>query len=185
MSCKTIKVKKITTTNTTTAETVEGVFVFEDINFPTNPTTGSIHIVQFDDELYVYEFINQAWSLKITNPQGSIDEYLPLAGGTMEPNAQIIFDNNAGLQEGTTDAGAGGGIALRCAIDYELKWEAGALYVLNQDGFTIRVTDYRLTAPSTSDDSSKGFIVGSIWRLDNGAVYTCTDDTVTNAVWGV
>jgi hypothetical protein len=67
MSCKTIKVKKITTTNTTTAETVEGVFVLEDINFPTNPEIGSIHIVKFDDGLYVYEFINQAWSLKITH----------------------------------------------------------------------------------------------------------------------
>lgn len=111
--------------------------------------------------------------------------FLPLSGGTMEPGAQIFFDNTSLIQEGTTDAGTGGngGIALRCSLGYEFKWEAGALYVLQQDGFTIRVTDYRLDPPTVNDDSSKGFVVGSIWRLDTGGSFNCIDATLGNAIW--
>ena len=48
-------------------------------------------------------------------------------------NAGIILDNSSRLQEGTIDAGTGGnkGIAQICGLGYELKWEAGSLYVMN------------------------------------------------------
>lgn len=98
----------------------------------------------------------------------------------------VILDNGSKLIKGTTDSGNGGnkGIALRCSIDYELKWEAGRLYVMEQDGFTIREVKYNFTdTPTTNDDNTKGFIVGSRWILDNDDVYSCTDDTTGAAVW--
>jgi hypothetical protein len=99
---------------------------------------------------------------------------------------KIVLDNGANLKKGTTDAGLGGtkGIALRCAVDYELKWEAGRLYVMGGDGFTIREVSHNFTTtPTVNDDDTKGFVVDSRWILDNGNVYVCTDDTTGAAVW--
>jgi hypothetical protein len=99
---------------------------------------------------------------------------------------KIVLDNGANLKKGTTDAGLGGtkGIALRCAVDYELKWEAGRLYVMGGDGFTIREVSHNFTTtPTATDDDTKGFVVDSRWILDNGDVYICTDATTGNAVW--
>jgi hypothetical protein len=99
---------------------------------------------------------------------------------------KILLDNGANLKKGTTDAGLGGskGIALRCAVDYELKWEAGRLYVMGGDGFTIREVSHNFTTtPTATDDDDKGFIIDSRWILDNGNVYVCTDDTTGAAVW--
>jgi hypothetical protein len=99
---------------------------------------------------------------------------------------KILLDNGANLKKGTTDAGLGGtkGIALRCAVDYELKWEAGRLYVMGGDGFTIREVSHNFTTtPTVNDDDDKGFVIDSRWILDNGDVYLCTDDTTGAAVW--
>lgn len=98
----------------------------------------------------------------------------------------VFMDNGSRLIKGVTDAGTGGskGIALKCSIDYEYKWEAGRLYVLEQNGFTIRETKYNFTfTPTVNDDSTKGFVIGSRWILDNGNVYLCTDATTATAVW--
>jgi len=111
---------------------------------------------------------------------------LPLAGGTMDAGADINFANGSRLREGLTDAGNGGagGIAMVCSLDYEFKWEAGRLYVMGQDGFTIRVEMFGFTAvPTATDDGTKGYIVGSRRILDDGAVYICTDATEDDAVW--
>jgi len=104
------------------------------------------------------------------------------------PSASIILDNGAKMGEGTTDAGLGGlgGIALKCSIDYELKWDAGRLFVLEQDGFTIReVRNNFAFAPTVNDDASKGFVIGSKWVLDNGVIYNCSNATNGAAVWAI
>ena len=98
----------------------------------------------------------------------------------------VFMDNGSRLIKGVTDAGTGGskGIALKCSIDYEYKWEAGSLYVLEQNGLTIRETKYKFSfTPTVNDDSTKGFIIGSRWILDNGDIYVCTDATTATAVW--
>ena len=103
-------------------------------------------------------------------------------------NAGIILDNSSRLQEGTIDAGTGGnkGIAQICGLGYELKWEAGSLYVMNGNGNAIREVRYTFNVtPTNLDDISKGFQVGSLWVLDNGDVYECTDNTDDNAVWSL
>ena len=103
-------------------------------------------------------------------------------------NAGLSFDNGAFFRKGTTDAGNGGakGTAQICSISYELKWEAGRLYYMEQDGFTIRdVTHNFSVVPQPTDDSTKGFVNGSRWSLDDGTVYLCSDATIGAAVWAV
>jgi hypothetical protein len=98
----------------------------------------------------------------------------------------LLFDNGAKFQKGTTDAGLGGykGVAQICSINYELKWEAGRLFYIEQDGFTIREVTHNFTQiPSQNDDASKGFVIGSRWVLDDGKVYLCSDNTNGNAIW--
>jgi len=101
---------------------------------------------------------------------------------------EIFFDNGSRVRKGVTDAGNGGakGVALVCSLDYELKWEAGRLYTMQQDGFTIREVSHNFTfTPTVNDDITKGFVIGSRWILDNGDVYVCSDETASAAVWAL
>jgi hypothetical protein len=99
---------------------------------------------------------------------------------------RIDLSNGASIRKGTTDMGNGGanGIAFVCSVQYELKWEAGRLYVLEQNGTTIREVSYTFNdTPDSNDDGSVGYTVGSRWVLDDGTAYVCTDSTTTAAVW--
>jgi hypothetical protein len=124
---------------------------------------------------------------------GTLQEVTDLGNSTTNDidfiaNAGLSFDNGAFIRKGTTDAGNGGakGTSQICSISYELKWEAGRLYYMQQDGFTIRDVTHNFTfVPQVTDDSSKGFVVGSRWILDDGTVYLCSDDTIGAAVWAV
>jgi len=98
----------------------------------------------------------------------------------------ILLDNGSRLREGTIDAGLGGskGIAQICAVGYELKWEAGRLYVMDGNGVYVRWSLYNFNiTPTINDDVTKGYLNGSRWTLDNGDVYECTDNTTGAAVW--
>ena len=98
----------------------------------------------------------------------------------------LLMANSSRLREGTIDAGTGGskGIALICAVGYELKWEAGSLYIMNGNGNQIREVRYTFNnTPLLTDDSSKGFYPDSRWVMDNGDIYVCTDSTIGAAVW--
>ena len=100
----------------------------------------------------------------------------------------ILLDNSSRLREGTIDAGYGGakGIAQICSLGYELKWESGRLYVMDQNGVQIRHSLYNFTdIPSSNDDNTKGYFVGTLWTVDNGTTYVCTDGTPGGAVWEV
>lgn len=102
--------------------------------------------------------------------------------------AGVYFANGSRVTEGTTDAGNGGnkGVALKCSVDYELKWEAGRLYIMEQNGFTIREVAHNFNIAATAtDDNTKGYVIGSRWILDDGSVYVCTDATTGAAVWAL
>lgn len=124
-----------------------------------------------------------------SSPDDLVDWFLVDSG--FIPTLQQVSDegglsNGATVRQGTTNGGLGGnkGIALRCSIDYELKWEAGRLYAMESDGFTIRETSYNFDiAPTDEDDESKGFVVGSRWILDNGDTYVCIDKATGSAIW--
>ena len=129
----------------------------------------------------------------VYNPLPILDlQSVTTAGNTTDTNIQfgtgvgVLLNNNSKLKEGTIDAGYGGtkGIAQICAVGYELKWEAGRLYVMGDGGTTIREVSHNFTTiPTAYDDVSKGFITGSRWILDNGDLYTCTDNTTDTATW--
>jgi hypothetical protein len=124
---------------------------------------------------------------------GTLQEVTDLGNSTTNDidfiaNAGLSFDNGAFFRKGTTDAGNGGakGTSQICSISYELKWEAGRLYYMEQDGFTIRDVTHNFTfVPQPTDDSTKGFVIGSRWSLDDGTVYLCSDATIGAAVWAV
>jgi hypothetical protein len=98
----------------------------------------------------------------------------------------LLFDNTSRLREGTIDAGLGGtkGVAQICAVGYELKWEAGRLYVMDGNGTGIRQSLYNFNiTPTVNDDNTKGYGVGSLWTLDDNSTYTCTSAATGAAVW--
>jgi hypothetical protein len=119
-----------------------------------------------------------------TNDIQLIDDAEVIFGAT----GGILFNNSSRLREGTIDAGLGGskGIAQICAVGYEMKWEAGSLYIMNGDGTEIREVRYTFGAtPSVSADDTKGFTIDSRWVLDNGDVYVCSDNSTGAAVWSL
>ena len=112
--------------------------------------------------------------------------YLPLEGGTMDSGATIDFVNGSKLKQGTTNQEKGGnnGISFKCSLDYELKWEAGRLYIMEQDGATIRESLYNFNnIPSVDDDAKSGYTVGTRWKLDDGTTYICTQAGQGSADW--
>ncbi len=152
----------------------------------------------------VYDANNERWEL--LNPgagggggTGTLQEVTDLGNTTTNDiqllsNAEVIFgagggvllDNSSRLREGTIDAGLGGskGIAQICAVGYELKWEAGRLYVMDGNGIYIRFSLYNFNiTPTASDDNTKGYLVNSLWLLDDNTMYICTDATTGAAVW--
>jgi hypothetical protein len=100
----------------------------------------------------------------------------------------IVFSNLSRLKEGTIDAGLGGsnGIAEICGLGFESKWEGGVRYIMGSSGNTIRQSLYNFgNTPTATDDDTKGYQVGSLWTLDNGTVYECSDATTGAAVWAI
>jgi len=130
--------------------------------------------------------VNGGWT-EVLDWSDSVKVMVPLRMQDNSDNPQPIeFPNGSKLKVGTTDAGRGGigGVAQVCSLTYELKWEAGWLYVMEQDGFTIRrVLFTGTTVPTTSDDDSKGFVVGSLWELDDNTIYICIDASTGAAQW--
>lgn len=139
------------------------------------------------------QFENPSTDGVITIPNGTgtmallsdIGNYLPLAGGTMDADADIFFANGSKLSEGAVDAQTGGnkGIALTCSLGYEFKWEDGELYITNPPSNFISLKFYARTVPTVDDDSTKGFGFYSRWVTLEGITYRCNDATPGAAVW--
>ena len=152
------------------------------LEFPNKPT-GSYTIATTDD-------VPTASTLQEVTDEGNTTtndiQFIDAAEVIFGAGGGILLDNGSRLREGTIDAGLGGskGIAQICAVGYELKWEAGRLYVMNGNGNAIRSSLYNFNiVPTINDDDTKAYYVGSLWSLDNGDVYECTDSTTGAAVW--
>lgn len=161
-------------------------------------TTANVNLNSINGNLIridslVYMRWNGAWiSLAGGGGSQSLQDVTDVGNSTTNNisllNSGIILDNSSRLQKGTIDAGYGGnnGIALICGLGYEMKWEAGRLYIMNGNGNAIRETRYNFTdTPTVADDITKGYYSGSRWILDNGTIYTCSDNTTNNAVWSI
>ena len=152
--------------------------------FGIDATTGEIGVYDITTDVFapiVSSSQTLADTLILGNTSGANDIQFDAAQG-------ILLDNTSRLREGTIDAGLGGnkGIAQICGVGYELKWEAGRLYVMGSSGNTIRQSLYNFTTtPTSSDDNTLGYAVGSLWTLDDGTVYECTDASMGAAVWNL
>ena len=161
-------------------------------SLPVTGDTGVIYVTLDTNKLYRWsgstyveispmEIPTLASVLDVGNASGTNDISFDTTQG-------LYFANTSRLREGTIDAGLGGtkGVAQICAVGYELKWEAGRLYVMDGNGTGIRHSLYNFTTtPTVNDDVTKGYAVGSIWTLDNGTTYECTDATTGAAVWSI
>ena len=112
-------------------------------------------------------------------------DYLPLAGGTMDAGADIFFDNGSALREGTYDFGGDGGISRICSVDYEDMWQAGIRHVFDNNGLIRHSTNCFNVVPDSSFDNTLRFKIDSLWTLDNGTTYKCTDASTGAAVWEI
>lgn len=106
-----------------------------------------------------------------------ITDALPLAGGTMDADASVGFNNGSSLHEG------GFGIELECSANYRLRWMDGVLYTLEQNGTTIRTASYAQYAPGVNEDVDHGFTVTSTWTMEDGTVYAYTNNSSGAAIW--
>jgi hypothetical protein len=111
---------------------------------------------------------------------GGGGDYLPLAGGTMDANAEISFTNFARFRQNP----GGNGLDLICSNDYIHRWMNGSLYIWNQNDAGIRVVMYGgPNDPGQSLDITEGYLVGSRFIKDDGTTFECTDNTDGAAVW--
>jgi len=110
---------------------------------------------------------------------GGGGDFLPLAGGTMDTDAEIAFDNGSRIHQ-TPNAN---GIDQVCSIDYVHRWSNGSLYILDQSN-GIRQVQYGLTVePGASYDETLGYMVGSRYIKDDGTSFICTDASEGAAEW--
>jgi hypothetical protein len=111
---------------------------------------------------------------------GGGGDFLPLAGGTMDANAEISFTNFARFRQNP----GGNGLDLICSNDYIHRWMNGSLYIWNQNDAGIRVVMYGgPNDPSQSLDITEGYLVGSRFIKDDGTTFECTANTDGAAVW--
>jgi len=99
-------------------------------------------------------------------------------------NADAIeLENSSLLKKGTYDFGQSGGISRICGVGYEDMWQGGIRHVFDSNGLIRNSSNGFDLVPNYSFDASLRFKVGSIWTLDNGTSYICTDATTGAAVW--
>jgi hypothetical protein len=97
----------------------------------------------------------------------------------------IELENTSLLKKGTYDFGGDGGISRICSVDFEDMWQAGIRHVFDQSGFIRHSTNCFDVVPDSSFDNTLRFKVDSLWTLDNGTTYKCTDASTGAAVWEI
>jgi hypothetical protein len=95
----------------------------------------------------------------------------------------IELENTSLLKKGTYDFGGDGGISRICSNQYEDNWQSGFRHVFDQSGFIRHSTNCFDVIPDSSFDNTLRFKVDSLWTLDNGTTYKCTDASTGAAVW--
>jgi hypothetical protein len=95
----------------------------------------------------------------------------------------IQLENSSTLKKGTYNYGGNGGISRICSNNYEDMWQDGFRHVFDQSGFIRNSTNCFNIVPDVSFDVTLRFKIGSIWTLDDGTNYICTDATEGAAVW--
>jgi hypothetical protein len=97
----------------------------------------------------------------------------------------IELENTSLLKKGTYDFGGDGGISRICSNQYEDMWQSGFRHVFDQSGFIRHSTNCFDVIPDSSFDVTLRFKVNSLWTLDNGTTYKCSDASTGAAVWEI
>ena len=96
----------------------------------------------------------------------------------------VELNNGSLLKKGTYSfEGVGGGISRICSVGYEDMWQSGIRYVFDNNGEIRHATNGFNTIPDVSFDKTLRFKIDSLWTLDDGTTYVCTDASVGAAVW--
>jgi hypothetical protein len=95
----------------------------------------------------------------------------------------IQLENNSLLKKGTYDFGGNGGISRICGVGFEDMWQSGIRHVFDSNGFIRNSTNCFDIVPNETFDETLRFKVGSIWTLDDGSSYICTDASLGTSVW--
>jgi len=95
----------------------------------------------------------------------------------------IQLENASTLKKGTYDFGADGGISRICGVGFEDMWQSGIRHVFDSNGLIRNSTNGFNIVPDASFDNTLRFKVDSLWTLDNGDTYKCTDTSTGAAVW--
>jgi hypothetical protein len=95
----------------------------------------------------------------------------------------IELENGSLFKKGSYDYFAGGGISRICSVGYEDMWQYGIRYVYDSNGFIRNATNCFTQVPGPDKDVNQRFKFGSLWTLDDGTTYVCTDPTAGNAIW--
>jgi hypothetical protein len=112
-------------------------------------------------------------------------DFLSLLGGTMEEGAAISFFNAAALRAGSPNdqvVSGAGGLEQICSIGFIDRWESGMHFFFNQSN-QVRIVTQGTFTPTNAQDTTKRFVVGSLWEMLDGAIYACTDAAEGAAVW--
>ena len=107
-------------------------------------------------------------------------------GGTdilLNNDDAIQLENNSSIRKGTYNFGQNGGVSRICGVDFEDMWQGGIRHVFDNNGYIRNSTNCFNVVPNNSFDITLRFKVGSIWTLDDGTNYICTDATTGAAVW--
>ena len=97
----------------------------------------------------------------------------------------VELNNTSLLKKGTYDFGGAGGISRICSVGYEDNWQSGIHHVFDNNGFIRHSTNCFNYIPDITYDSSLRFKVDSLWTLDDGTTYVCTDASSGAAVWEI
>jgi hypothetical protein len=97
----------------------------------------------------------------------------------------IELENTSLLKKGSYDFGGDGGISRICSNQYEDMWQSGFRHVFDQSGFIRHSTNCFDVIPDETFDNTLRFKVDSLWTLDNGTTYKCTDASTGAAVWEI
>jgi hypothetical protein len=95
----------------------------------------------------------------------------------------IQLENASTLKKGTYDFGADGGISRICGVGFEDMWQSGIRHVFDSNGLIRNSTNCFDIIPDETFDDTLRFKVHSLWTLDNGDTYKCTDASTGAAVW--
>jgi len=132
-----------------------------------------------DWELFEPLIGSPAYDLWVQTSLASAGNALPLAGGVMDANATIFFDNGSAIREAGEQ-----GLEIECSVGYRWQWVAGRMILrMVNSGQIARIIAIDGAAPAVTDDITAGFVPGTRWEVADGTVYLCTDSAEGNAVW--